>query len=134
MMMERTSLFFSEFIDHRSYKLQHTLEELEVLKQVPGVVLVKATTLYQIYKHNVFESEARLDMREFFRIAGQYFYYDKYVCEHGTEFYYYIVFNEEDVRYALTKPIVDARVKANEPDTLDDLLYIIPAVTKEEPR
>lgn len=127
-----TGMFFTEFIDSRSYKLMHSVDELTEIKKIDSVVLVKATTLYQIYKHNVFASEERLGMRDFFKIAAQYFYYDKYVCEHGTEFYYYVIFNEDDSRYALTKPVVDARVEANSPKTLHDLLYIIPAVTKEE--
>jgi hypothetical protein len=81
----KTLEFFQSFINPRSHKVLHNITELDSFRQ--DAILVKATTLYQIYKHNVFESSGRLPMREFFQIAGQYLYYDKYVCKHGTEFY-----------------------------------------------
>lgn len=122
--------FFQEFINPISYKVEHSSAEYEILKQNSAVVMVKATTLYQIYRRNVF-GEERLTMREFFRACGQYFYYDKYVCVHGTEFYYYIVFNEEHKMYVATKEIVQKRIWSNRPELLHDLLYVVEAITKE---
>lgn len=123
--------FLQEFVSPSCHKLEHGLTELNEIKSTPGVVMVKATTFYQIYKHNVFESNGRLSMQEFYQVCGQYFYYDKYVCTHGTEFYYYIVFNELNQMYKITKDIIIQRINANNPLTLQDLLHIVPAVTKE---
>lgn len=123
--------FLQEFVSPRCHKLEHGLTELNEIKSTPGVVMVKATTFYQIYKHNVFESNGRLSMQEFYQVCGQYFYYDKYVCTHGTEFYYYIVFNEYNQMYKITKDLIIQRINANNPLSLQDLLHIVPAVTKE---
>ena len=43
------------------------------------------------------------------------FYYDKFVCEHGVEFVYYIKFKDREERL-----------------TYDDLLYVIPAVSRKK--
>jgi hypothetical protein len=125
----KTLEFFQSFISPRSHKVLHNITELDGFRS--KAVLVKATTLYQIYKHNVFETNGRLPMRDFFQIAGQYLYYDKYVCQHGTEFYYYVVFNEHNAMYQLTKSLIQKRVYANRPETLKDLIRVITAVTKE---
>jgi hypothetical protein len=125
----KTLEFFQGFISPRSHKVMHNITELDGFRK--DAVLVKATTLYQIYKHNVFENSGRLEMRDFFQVAGQYLYYDKFVCKHGTEFYYYVVFNERNPMYQLTKSLIQKRVYANRPEALKDLIKVIPAVTKE---
>lgn len=124
-----TFKFLNEFVSPVCHKRVHSWEEMNA---IPDPLLVKATTFYQLYQHNVFEGDDRLSLRQFFRVCSQYFYYDKMVCEHGTEFYYYVVFNEDNEMYKLTKDIVRSRVKANAPDTLTDLSYIIEAVTRRE--
>jgi hypothetical protein len=124
----KTLEFFTKFIDVKAHKIEHNLEELDLIRN--KTVLVKATTLYQIYKHNVFERDGRLTIRDFYQIAGQYLYYDKYVCKHGTEFYYYVMFNENNPMYQLTKELLRKRIYADRPETLKDLLQVYPAVTK----
>lgn len=122
--------FFNTFISPRCHKVEHTFEELQTFKD--DAVLVKATTLYQIYQHNVFEVDGRLSMRDFYRIAAQYLYYDKYICTHGTEFYYYVVFNTENLTFQLTEELTLRRVEANAPDTLDDIEYVVHATTRRD--
>jgi hypothetical protein len=125
----KTETFFQNFISAKCHKVEHDVTELDGFRN--DAVLVKATVLYQIYKHNVFETDGRLAMRDFFQIAGQYLYYDKYVCKHGTEFYYYVIFNEANEMYKLTKPLLEKRIHAQRPGLLKDLIKIYPAVTKE---
>lgn len=125
-----TAEFFNNLIDSRSHKVLHNLAEYDDVKALPGVKLVKATTLYQIYKHSIFESEGRLSMGEFYKLCGQYLYYDKYVCDHGTEFYYYILFSSSNTYYKDAASVINKRVYANRPETLDDVKQIIEAVTK----
>lgn len=125
----KTLDFFIKFINPDCHKIEHNIEELNAMRN--KAVLIKATTLYQIYKHNVFETDGRLPIKEFFQIAGQYLYYDKYICKHGTEFYYYVIFNETHPTYLLTKELLSKRIYANRPATLKDLIRVYPAVTKE---
>ncbi len=127
-----TAEFLNDFIQPTSHKMLHSLDEFHKIKANPNVKMVKATTFYQIYKHNTFGSDGeRLTLHEFYRISSQYFYYDKYVCDHGTEFYYYVIFNEDNKMYDLTKDIIKKRIDSNRPELLKDLLYVVEAVTKE---
>lgn len=124
--------FFNNYVHVLSHKVQHDLDEYTWLKNKENVHRIKATTFYQIYKHNVFGTDGpRLSMQEFYRVCGQYLYYDKHVCRHGTEFYYYVAFNDANPIYQATKDIILKRIEANAPDTLNDLKYIVEAVTKE---
>lgn len=116
-----TNEFFNEFIGLSAHKINHTLTEYHNI--LPRAALVKATTLYQIYKHNVYTTDGRLTLKDFFRVAGQYLYYDKYVCDHGTEFYYLVIWNEEHPIYRATAELIVKRVEANAPSTLLDFKY-----------
>jgi hypothetical protein len=124
----KTLEFFTKFIDVKSHKIEHNFNELNNIRSKTS--LVKATTLYQIYKHNVFEKDGRLPIRDFYHVAGQYLYYDKYICKHGTEFYYYVIFNENNPMYQLTKELLRKRIHADRPETLKDLLHVYPAAVK----
>ena len=110
--------FFNTFIDPRSHKVLHNLEERRTIEALDGIQLVKAFTLYQIYRHNVFESEGRLSMQEFYRVCGQYFYYDKVNVPSGTIYYYHVLFNEDNDIYQATRDLIERRVIASSPNTL----------------
>ena len=124
--------FFNQFVNPVCHKLSHNLTEYADIKRRDDVKLIKATTFYQIYRHNVFgPDEKRLNMKDFFRLCAQYLYYDKYICEHGTEFYYLVVFNQENQMYQMTSDLIDQRIQLNSPETLTDLIRVYEAVTKE---
>jgi len=126
-----TTDFLNNFIHPSCHKVQHDVTEYNQIKQLEGIKMIKATALYNIYKHNVFTNvDRRLTMKQFFHICGQYLYYDKYVCRHGTEFYYYVKFNDANELYQIAEPILLKQIDANAPDTLDDLKYVIEAVTR----
>lgn len=127
-----TTQFLQDFINPVSHKVEHSPTEFERIKKLTDVRMIKATTFYQIYKHNVYPTSGkRLGMKDFFHACGQYFYYDKYVCTHGTEFYYYVAFNDENIMYKATAPIINKRIWANRPASLKDLEFIVEAVTKQ---
>ena len=44
--------------------------------------------------------------KEFYTMLKQHLYYDKYVCDHGTEFYYYIKFKEEREEHITHKDVL----------------------------
>lgn len=128
-----THEFLNVFVSPTSHKVEHNASEFERIKNNNNVQMVKATTFYQIYKHNVFGVDGdRLNLKEFYRACSQYFYYSKYYCRHGVEFYYYIIFNEEHKMYEATKDIIEKRVQANSPERLKDLEYIVEAMAKEK--
>ena len=126
-----TQTFLQEFVNPVSHKVEHNSTEFERIKKLSNVTMIKATTFYQIYKHNVYPTDDRLTMKEFFNACGQYFYYDKYICKHGTEFYYYVAFNPSNIMYQATRAIINKRVWAHRPATLKDLEFIMEAVTKQ---
>lgn len=119
-----TQEFFTAFLDHRCHKVAHSHREYDKVQGLDGIQLVKATTLFRIYKHNVYPTDGRLSMKQFFLVAGQYLYYDKYICEHGTEFYYYVRFNSDNPMYAATAPVVQKRIERNSPEYLKDLIKV----------
>jgi hypothetical protein len=123
--------FFNGFVDPICHKVEHDTPEMQSVRIHPGLLMIKATTFYQIYKHNVFGTDDRLSLQDFFRVAGQYLYYDKYVCKHGTEFYYLVVLNPQNRMVALTKNLIESRVRANRPETLSDLVHVLTATVKE---
>ena len=65
-------------------------------------IRVNSTDLYK-------EFGTGMSYQEFYSMLKHHFYYDKYVCGHGIEFYYYIKFKDErqehidldDVRYII---------------------------------
>ena len=124
--------FFHQFVSPECFKIAHNLTEYADIKRRDDMKLIKATTFYQIYRHNVFGAEEkRLTMKDFFRVCGQYLYYDKYICEHGTEFYYLVVFNKHNEMYQMTADLIEQRIELNSPATLTDIVYVYEAVTKE---
>ena len=125
--------FFNGFVSPACHKVAHNLTEYESIRMRADAKLIKATTFYQIYKHNVFGSDGhRLQMKEFFRICSQYLYYDKYICTHGTEFFYHVVFNQGNEMYALTADLIDKRIEADAPGMLTDLVHIVTAVSRDK--
>lgn len=128
--MNKTFEFFNHYLDKSTHKLLQNLEEYNRVKDTPGVLMIKATTFYQIYKHLVFTNEGRLGLQDFYKMSALYLYYDKYVCDHGTEFFYYIKLNVNHPLYTIMHRLVQEKIKRNGPEHLDDLRHIVEAVTK----
>jgi len=125
----KTLEFFKGFVSPTCHKIEHNTAEYDTVRE--HSVLVKATTFYEIYKHNVFVTDGRLSLQDFYRVCGQYLYYDKYVCEHGTEFYYHIIWGDHPM-VDLTKDLIAQRVSANAPEHLQDLQYVVRATSREK--
>lgn len=93
-------------IDPTCVKKDFTYEEYIGIKTQAS--RVNATDLYRTYGRGMTYPEFRMMLK------GK-FYYDKFVCEHGVEFVYYIKFKDREERL-----------------TYDDLLYVIPAVSRKK--
>ena len=80
-------------IDPSCYKRYFTKSEYKRIKK--NAIRVNSTDLYDMYGGD-------MSYQEFYTMLKNHFYYDKYVCEHGIEFYYYIKFSsprEENIKY-----------------------------------
>lgn len=119
--------FFNDFISQTVHKTSPSVEEYSVVRDM-DTVLVKATTLYDFYRRYAYMcSVTPVPLRTFYQIARTYLYYDKFICDHGTEFYYYVVFNEASTIYNLLKTTITRRVGVEDPSNLHDLQKIIKA-------
>ena len=56
--------------------------------------MVNSTALYNVYKTM---TKDPISYQEFYTMLRGKFYYDRYVCTHGTEFMYYVKFKDVDV-------------------------------------
>lgn len=72
-------------IDPTCLKRSFTKSEYERIKN--DSIRVNSTDLYKEYGHGI-------TYQEFYTMLKQHLYYDKWVCEHGTEFYYYVKFKK----------------------------------------
>lgn len=89
-------------IDPSCYKRYFNKSEYKRIKR--SSIRVNATELYAMFGQGMTYPEFRTLLKE-------HFYYDKYVCEHGTEFYYYIAFkepHEEHIKYTDVLYIISA--------------------------
>lgn len=77
-------------IDPTCLKRYFTRSEYKRIKK--KAIRVNSTDLYE-------EFGGGMSYVEFYTTLKQYLYYDKYICEHGTEFYYYVIFNEPRKEY-----------------------------------
>lgn len=73
-------------IDDSCLKKEFTVNEYK--RVVANSVPVNATTLYRWYTN----LGGTLHYKSFYAKLKELFYYDKYVCTHGTEFMYHITF------------------------------------------
>ena len=89
-------------IDPVCYKRYFNKSEYKRIKR--NAIRVNSTDLYDMYGGD-------MSYKEFYSMLKEHFYYDKYVCSHGTEFYYYIKFNvpqEEHIKYTDILYVVNA--------------------------
>lgn len=71
-------------IDPTCLKRYFNKSEYKRIKR--SAIRVNSTELYK-------EFGGGMTYKEFYTMLKEHLYYDKLVCEHGTEFYYYIKFN-----------------------------------------
>lgn len=80
-------------IDPACLKRYFTKSEYKRIKK--QAIRVNSTDLYKEFGHD-------MTYEEFYTLLKKHLYYDKYICDHGTEFYYYLIFNEpreEQIKY-----------------------------------
>lgn len=84
-------------IDPACLKQSYTVDEYERVKDIS--IRINSTDLYKEYGGN-------LSYREFYAMLKQHLYYDKLICEHGIEFYYYVKFKKPRIEYIHDKDVL----------------------------
>lgn len=121
--------FFSEFITPYALKILHTYDEYILIKNTLEPKMVRASVLYDLYRIWV---DPNISRDEFIILAKERLYYDKVVCRHGIEFYYLVAFNQSCSAYIDNKVMIDALIEVNDPDNLNDIEYVIPAMSPKQ--
>lgn len=114
--------FFTRFIDASCNKIYPSTYE-DYIKIKEQTTPVGANTLYTIYTSLV----DNVDRDTFYKEAKKHLYYDKYICDHGVEFYYLVSITQQE-----QTPLVMGMIMNNTPSKLDDIRLIINAVYKED--
>lgn len=116
--------FMSEVIDRESFKKVLSEQAMLDFSEQPGVLLVHSPVLYRLYTlyHETYAEpfDTMEDRPLFYRKAGMYLYYERFTCNHGDEFYYYIKFNEKSEFYQEHRLLIETLIVANDPSTLLD--------------
>ena len=89
-------------IDRTCLKRYFNKSEYKRIKKT--AIRVNATELYE-------ELGEGMSYKDFYTMLKEHLYYDKYVCDHGIEFYYYIKFKEpreEVIKYTDVQKIISA--------------------------
>ena len=118
--------FFSEFITPYALKIHHTYDEYMLIKNMLEPKMVRASVLYDLYRIWV---DPNISRDEFIVLAKERLYYDKVICRHGIEFYYLVAFNPSCSDYIDNKVMIDALIEVNSPENLNDIEYVIHAVS-----
>ena len=112
----------AELISKESVKTITTEDAMNEFAQEDDVVLVHSNILYRFY--TIYNNDRYVieDRPRFFRKVGMYLYYERFVCEHGDEYYYYIKFNEDSYFYREHKDLIRLLITATNPSTLTDYI------------
>ena len=84
-------------IDPACLKHSFTADEYERIKS--DSIRVNSTDLYKQYGRG-------MTYPQFYAKLKRYFYYDKWVCKHGTEFYYYVKFKKPRREYIMDTDVL----------------------------
>ena len=87
-------------IDPICLKREFTVDEYNTVRQQS--IRVNSTSLYKEYGGN-------MSYEDFYRILKANLYYDKLVCVHGVEFYYYVKFLTPRKEYKETDVLYEVR-------------------------
>lgn len=117
--------FIDELVDKQSIKLVMSQEAKEIFANQPKVALVHSLVFYRLYVLYAKGVDVGADLvtrSTFFRLVGAYLYYDKFPCQHGEEYYYYIQFNEDAPFYQEHRSLIEQLILSNDPSTLHDYI------------
>lgn len=114
--------FMTDLIGTTSFKRVLTEQAMNDFAKEEGVLLVHSPVLYRLYALYTADKPPIEERPVFYRKAGMYLYYERFTCNHGEEFYYYVKFNKDSQFYKEHELLIKALIKASSPDTLEDYI------------
>jgi hypothetical protein len=114
--------FMTDLISTDSFKKVLSEQAMADFAKRPGVFLVHSPILYRLY---TLYTEGTEDIEErpvFYRKAGAYLYYERFTCNHGEEFYYYVRFNTESLFYQEHRHLIEILILGSDPSTITDYI------------
>ena len=107
-----------KLVDPSCLKYMYDYDEYRQVRS--NSTMINFTTLYMFYTTT---TSTPISYQEFYNHLKNYFYYDKYICKHGTEFIYYVKAKDETFKTFLD----NKKFKG-----YDDVLNVIPACNKKK--
>lgn len=114
--------FMADLIGTASFKKVLSEQAMADFAKEEGVILIHSPILYRLYALYVGEDVSIEDRPSFYRKAGAYLYYERFTCNHGDEFYYYVKFNQSSKFYQEHRDLINLLVESNGPETLADYI------------
>ena len=114
--------FMTDLIHKDSFKRILSEDAMNNFAKEEGVLFVHSPILYRLYTLFAGDVPHVEDRPMFYRKAGMYLYYERFTCNHGEEFYYYIKFNKDSKFYQEHKFLIETLIVANDPSTLTDYI------------
>lgn len=110
--------FINDIVNPISFKAIISEEEMLNLSKKEGVYFVKSPVMYRLYTMYMGESKKISERSAFFRMCGNYLYYERFICSHGDEYYYYIKFNTKSKFYQEHAVLIKEMILASDPENL----------------
>ena len=114
--------FMTDLVHKDSFKRILSEDAMNNFAKEEGVLFVHSPILYRLYALYAADQPPIEERPVFYRKAGMYLYYERFTCNHGEEFYYYIRFNEESKFYQEHKFLIESLIVASDPSTLTDYI------------
>lgn len=117
---------FDQFINHlvekASIKTKLGEQYMLAFAQGPDVYFVKSDLMYRLYTMYMGDDKKVTSRKRFYQLCGYYLYYERFVCRHGDEYYYYVKFNTESDFYKSHAWLIKKLILANDPSSLTDYI------------
>jgi hypothetical protein len=114
--------FMTNVISTDSFKKVLSEEAMYDFAKASEVYLVHSPVLYRLYALYTAAKPPIEERPVFYRKVGMYLYYERFTCNHGEEFYYYIRFNQHSEFYQEHKALINSLILASDPSTLTDYI------------
>jgi len=114
--------FMTDLIHNDSVKRVISEDAMIKFAKEEDVLFVQSPILYRLYVLYAVDHPSIEDRPLFYRKVGMYLYYERFTCNHGEEFYYYIKFNKSSKFYQEHKFLIETLILANDPSTLTDYI------------
>lgn len=116
--------FMKDLVDPSSFKVKLSERSMIELSQQPNVLLIRSDVMYRIYLlYAETQGYDKISKRtDFYRKCGLWLYYEKFICRHGDEYYYYVKLNDKHPFYQEHSLIINGQILATDPKHINDYI------------